>query len=175
MKREIIRVEPLATFLDKYKAPASMVTKHGDMIYVSGAPPFDPKTGEIFKGAIERQTELVLEQMKLCVETAGSSLDNVLKVNVYVTSVDMFPPSTRFIGVIPKTLLHGSSSMSQPGMAASTSRWIAWRRSRASCIGIVTGRGGCSVTCESRFPPGSQALGGFDARGRTRARNPDPG
>jgi 2-iminobutanoate/2-iminopropanoate deaminase len=91
MKREIIRVEPLATFLDKYKAPTSTVTKHGDTIYVTGAPPFDPETGEIFLGAIERQTELVLEQMKLCVETAGSSLDNVLKVNVYVTSVDMFP------------------------------------------------------------------------------------
>ncbi len=91
MRREIIRVEPLATFLDKYKAPTSTVTKHGDTIYVTGAPPFDPETGEIFTGAIERQTELVLQQMKLCVETAGSSLDNVLKVNVYVTSVDMFP------------------------------------------------------------------------------------
>ena len=91
MKRQIIRVEPLATFLDKYKAPTSTVTNDGDTIYVTGAPPFDPETGEILKGAIERQTELVLEQLKLCVETAGSSLDNVLKVNVYVTSVDMFP------------------------------------------------------------------------------------
>jgi enamine deaminase RidA (YjgF/YER057c/UK114 family) len=43
MKREIIRVEPLATYLEKYKAPASTVTKHGDTIYVSGSPPFDPK------------------------------------------------------------------------------------------------------------------------------------
>jgi len=32
MKREIIRVEPLATYLEKYKAPASMVTKHGDYL-----------------------------------------------------------------------------------------------------------------------------------------------
>jgi 2-iminobutanoate/2-iminopropanoate deaminase len=67
------------------------VTKHGDTIYVSGSPPSDPKTGEIFKGLIERQTEIVLDQLKLCVETAGSSLENILKVNVYVTSVEMFP------------------------------------------------------------------------------------
>ena len=91
MKREIIRVEPLATLLEKYNAPTSTVTKHGDTIYVTGAPPFDPETGEIFKGDISRQAELVLEQMKQCVEAAGSSLGNVLKVNVYVTSVDMFP------------------------------------------------------------------------------------
>src|SRR6202012_2379408 len=91
MKKEVIRVEPLATFLEKYNAPTSTVTKHGDTIYVTGAPPFDPETGEIFKGDISRQAELVLEQMKQCVEAAGSSLSNVLKVNVYVTSVDMFP------------------------------------------------------------------------------------
>jgi 2-iminobutanoate/2-iminopropanoate deaminase len=91
MKREIIRVEPLATLLERYKAPTSTVTNHGDTIYVTEAPPFDSDTGEIFKGSIERQTELVLQQMKLCAETAGSSLDYVFKVNVYVTSVDMFP------------------------------------------------------------------------------------
>jgi 2-iminobutanoate/2-iminopropanoate deaminase len=39
---------------------------------------------------IERQTERVLEQLKLCVETAGSSLEQVLKCNVYCTSVDKF-------------------------------------------------------------------------------------
>ena len=68
-----------------------------------GAPSFRHETGEIFKGAIERQTELVLEQMKLCVETAGSSLDNVLKVNVYVTSVDMFPAVNKvYLRFFPK-------------------------------------------------------------------------
>jgi 2-iminobutanoate/2-iminopropanoate deaminase len=91
MPKEIIRVEPLATWLDNYKAPTSTVTKHGNTIYVTGAPPFDPATGKIFLGPIEKQTELVLEQMKLCVETAGSSLENILKVNVYVTDVKMFP------------------------------------------------------------------------------------
>ena len=42
MKREIIRVEPLASYLEKYKAPTSTVTRHGDTIYVTGAPPLLP-------------------------------------------------------------------------------------------------------------------------------------
>jgi 2-iminobutanoate/2-iminopropanoate deaminase len=49
-----------------------------------------PETGQVAEAPIERQTELVLDQMKLCLETAGSSLDNVLKCNVYCTSVEKF-------------------------------------------------------------------------------------
>jgi 2-iminobutanoate/2-iminopropanoate deaminase len=99
MSREIIRVEPLSTWLERFKAPTSAATRHGDTVYVSGFPPFDPQTGEIAAGAsIERQTELVLEQLKLCVEAAGSSLDQVLKCNVYCTSVDAFPTVNAIYG-----------------------------------------------------------------------------
>ncbi|WP_053573014.1 RidA family protein [Caballeronia cordobensis] len=91
MPREIIRVEPLSTWLEHWKAPTSAVTRHGDTIYVSGFPPFDPATGQVLDAQIEQQTQRVLEQLKLCVETAGSSLGQVLKCNVYCTSVDMFP------------------------------------------------------------------------------------
>jgi 2-iminobutanoate/2-iminopropanoate deaminase len=91
MKREIIRVEPLSTYLENWKAPTSAVTRCGELIYVSGFPPFDPETGEVVLAPIERQTELVLEQMKLCLETAGSSLEHVLKCNVYCTKVEAFP------------------------------------------------------------------------------------
>ena len=90
MKREVIRVEPLTGWLERWNAPTSVVTRHGDTIYVSGLPPFDPDTGEVVDASIERQTELVLQQLKLCVETAGSSLENVLKCNVYCTSVEKF-------------------------------------------------------------------------------------
>jgi 2-iminobutanoate/2-iminopropanoate deaminase len=91
MEREIIRVEPLSTWLENWKAPTSAVTRLGDTIYVSGFPPFDPETGEVVDAPIERQTELVLAQMKLCLEAAGSSLEKVAKCNVYCTSVEAFP------------------------------------------------------------------------------------
>ncbi len=113
MKREIIRVEPLSTYLERWKAPTSAVTRYGGIVYVSGFPPFDPDTGEIVEASIERQTELVLQQLKLCLEAAGSSLDKVLKCNVYCTKVDNFaivneiysrffpkdPPSRIFVNV----------------------------------------------------------------------------
>ena len=90
MKREVVRVEPISTWLERWKAPTSVVTRSGDTIYVSGLPPFDPETGEVAKASVERQAELVMEQLKLCVEAAGSSLDNVLKCNVYCTSAEKF-------------------------------------------------------------------------------------
>jgi 2-iminobutanoate/2-iminopropanoate deaminase len=36
VRREIIRVEPLSTYLENWKAPTSAVTRSGDTIYVSG-------------------------------------------------------------------------------------------------------------------------------------------
>ncbi|MBR0975096.1 MULTISPECIES: RidA family protein [Bradyrhizobium] len=90
MKREALRVEPISTFLDRWKAPTSPVTRAGSMIFVAGLPPFDPETGELKEMPIERQSEIVMEQLKLCLRAAGASLDNVMKCNVYCTSTKHF-------------------------------------------------------------------------------------
>ena len=42
MKREVIRVEPLSSYLAKWNAPISPVTRTGNMVFVSGFPPLDP-------------------------------------------------------------------------------------------------------------------------------------
>ena len=59
---------------------------------------FDPQTGDIVEAPIPQQTEIVLEQMRLCLETAGSSLDHVLKCNVYCTSVEHFAEINEIYG-----------------------------------------------------------------------------
>ena len=50
----------------------STCTRAGNMVFVSGMPPFDPETGEILVHApFERQVELILEQVKKALEAAG--------------------------------------------------------------------------------------------------------
>ena len=80
-----MRVEPYSTYLERYRkgGTAHPVTIVDGLVFLSGLPPFEPKSGEIKPVAFEQQCERVLAQLKHCVEGAGSSLAQVIKCNVY--------------------------------------------------------------------------------------------
>ena len=80
-----MRVEPISTYLERYRKGglAHPVTIANGFVYLSGLPPFDPESGDIKPQPFERQCELVLAQLKHCLEAAGSSLPQVVKCNVY--------------------------------------------------------------------------------------------
>src|SRR3954451_21721260 len=91
MKRVPIRVEPFSTYLERRrKGPIFPVIVAGETVYGSALPPFDRETGEVRRVPFERQSEIVLDQMKRCVEAAGSSLERVVTCNVYCTSDESY-------------------------------------------------------------------------------------
>lgn len=70
--------------------PYSQAIVHGDTVYVSGQGPADPDSREVEVESIEDQTAQTLENIGAILEAAGSSLDNVVKANVYVTDMDNY-------------------------------------------------------------------------------------
>ena len=56
----------------------------GDFVYVAGQGPTDPATGKKVEGGVQAETEQVLKNIQAILEGAGTSLDNCVKVNVYL-------------------------------------------------------------------------------------------
>lgn len=72
------------------KLPFSPAVKTEQYIFVSGQAGFcDPRTGQGIKG-IEAQTKQTLENIKEILKAAGSSLNDVVKVTVFLRNADDF-------------------------------------------------------------------------------------
>jgi len=84
--------------LPSSNAPFNLCVRHGDLIYISGLPPFDEDYSSKLRAArankqpippfpdipFERQARIVMDHLKKLVEAAGSNMDCLLKVIVWL-------------------------------------------------------------------------------------------
>ena len=77
MKKKVIQTDKAP----KAIGPYSQAIQAGDLLFLSGQIPMDPKTGELMKGDIRQQTQQVLENIKGLLESQGLEMKDVSEVN----------------------------------------------------------------------------------------------
>ena len=82
------------TIIHTDRAPAaigaySQAVRAGDTVYLSGQIPLDPSTMQLVDG-IEAQIHQVFKNLSAVCEAAGGSLNDLVKLNVYLTDLSHF-------------------------------------------------------------------------------------
>ena len=94
MEKQVIRAEAVP----ETGGPFNLCVRHGDMLYISGLPPFEEEYCALLRAArargeppppfpdlpFERQVRIVMDHLKRLVEAAGSDMDCLLKVIVWL-------------------------------------------------------------------------------------------
>ena len=70
--------------------PYSQAVRHGNTVYLSGQIPLNPETMEVVTGNISAQAHRVFMNLRSVCEAAGGSLDDIVKVNIYMTNLGDF-------------------------------------------------------------------------------------
>lgn len=83
------------TAINTQNAPAAIGTysqaiQAGNFVFVSGQIPLNPETGELIEGDISQQIDQVFKNLKAVAEAAGASLQNAVKITVYLTDLSHF-------------------------------------------------------------------------------------
>lgn len=81
------------THTDKAPAaigPYSQAAIVGNIIFTSGQIPLVPETGELVTDDIKKATRQSLENVKTILETSGSSLNKIAKVNIFISDMENF-------------------------------------------------------------------------------------
>lgn len=86
MTRKIIKTDQAPAAIGPY----SQAVKHGNTVYLSGQIALNPETMEVVSGDISAQAHRVFLNLRAVCEAAGGSLDDVVKVNIYMTNLGDF-------------------------------------------------------------------------------------
>ncbi len=86
IKKEIIKINGIKT----PTAPFNHVVKAGNLLFLSSQLSVDLKTNKILDGNIIEQTKQSLENIKFLLESTGATMDDILKVVIYMRDISDF-------------------------------------------------------------------------------------
>jgi 2-iminobutanoate/2-iminopropanoate deaminase len=85
MTRDVISAPAPGLDLRKlYGYQQSVAIRANGLIFVSGMVAVDPETGERLHGSVTNETHRIFQNLKLVLESAGSSLDQIVQVHAYI-------------------------------------------------------------------------------------------
>jgi reactive intermediate/imine deaminase len=70
--------------------PYSQAVRAGDTVYFSGQIPLDPVNGEVVEGDFEARVRRVFDNLAAVARVAGGGLDDIVKLNVFLTDLGRF-------------------------------------------------------------------------------------
>ncbi len=85
--KEIVSTDQAPQAIGTY----SQAVKCGGSVYLSGQIPLIPETMELVEGDIEVQIRRVFDNLQAVARAAGGSLEDVVKLNVFLTDLAHFP------------------------------------------------------------------------------------
>jgi len=87
MAKTIIHTDAAPQAIGTY----SQAVKVDNTVYISGQIPLDPASMEVVSGGIEAEITRVFDNLKAVAEASGSSLADVVKLNIFLTDLANFP------------------------------------------------------------------------------------
>ena len=76
----------------------SQAVRHGGLVFLSGQIPLDPASMEVVPGGIENQIRRVFDNLAAVCAAAGASLDDIVKLTVFLTDMGDFPQVNAIMG-----------------------------------------------------------------------------
>jgi len=87
MSKKIIHTDKAPQAIGTY----SQAVNHQGMVFISGQIPLNPDSMEMVTGGIEPQIRRVFENLSAICSAAGGSLDDIVKLTVFLTDMGNFP------------------------------------------------------------------------------------
>lgn len=82
----------------KAVGPYAQATVYGNLVFCSGQVPLDPGTGELAGSTPEEQAQQCLKNLQAVLSAAGSSLQQALKITIYITDMKQFSVINKVYG-----------------------------------------------------------------------------